>query len=115
MKISEAKAIVGKMIRWSMLSIGVDVEMPEPITEDLETLLKANKIVERANKRSRLRSEKTLKTNGMSGRTVSMTLDPRGIAALYVAANFHGDSPSTADILATHQNNIVFCINKNYL
>lgn len=118
MTVKEAKEIVGKMVLWSMLSQGVPLEeKPEQITEDLQTLLKANKIVEAANKRSQERIDKIVKEKGgwRGKRHVQMTIADRGIAALYVAANFPGDDPRNADILAMHKSNVVMCLNSTLL
>jgi len=110
MKLSEAKRILGKMVLWSMITQGIEPdEKPEPITEDLQTLLTANRMVEKANERSRKRVEKL----GKGSRSVSMTIADRGIAALYVAANFTGDNPDNADILAKHKDNLVFCLGQS--
>lgn len=101
MKLTEARQIVGKMVGWLMLSQGIPVEpTPGIITENLSTLLKANKLVEAANKYNKKKQ---------------MVIADRGIAALFVAANFSGDNPETADILAIHQTNIVVCLNKTEL
>lgn len=101
MKLSDARRIVSKMVSWSMLSQGIPVEpVPGEITENLHTLLKANKLVEAANKRNKKKQ---------------MVIAERGIAALFVAANFSGDDPETADILAMHQTNIVVCLNKTQI
>lgn len=118
MKIKQAREIVGKMINWSMMGQGIDLpKRPEKITESLTDLIKANKMVEKANKRSHDRIDKIVKEKGSwkGSRHISMTIADRGIAALYVAANFPGDSPATADVLGMHNSNIVVCLNKNYL
>lgn len=114
MKIKEARKIVGKMVVWSMISQGIEpTERPCAITENLATLLKANEMVEKANKRSSDRVNKIVEEKGEwhGTRKVSMTIADRGIAALYVAANFPGDDPKEADVLAKHNNNIVLCLN----
>lgn len=115
MKLKEARNIVGKMVQWSMLAQGVTLdEKPEPITEDLQTLLKANRMVKVANDRSQKRIDKMVKEKGgwNGSRRVQMTIADRGIAALYVAANFIGDNPNGADVLAMHADNVVFCLKK---
>jgi hypothetical protein len=116
MKISEARKIVGKMVLWSMITQGIEPEeKPEPLTEDLQTLLKANRVVEKANDRSRKRVQNILSEKGQwkGRRSISMTIADRGIAALYVAANFKGDHPTNADILAKHNDNLVFCLSQS--
>lgn len=117
MKLQEARKIVSKMIGWTMVNQGVisegDEKYPKPITEDLETLLLANKIVDSANKRNSAYADKQLKQKGKSStRRVYMTIADRGIAALYVAANFEGDDirMKQADTLAYHQGNIILCV-----
>lgn len=118
MKIKEARNIVRKMIQWAMLAQGVPLdERPGLITEDLPTLLKANKMVEAANKRAQKRIDNIVKEKGgwEGKRSVQMTIAERGIAALYVAANFPGDIPGNTDVLAMHNNNIVVCLDKRYL
>jgi len=117
MKLQEARNIVSKMVGWAMVNQGVisegDEKYPEPITEDLETLLLANKIVDRANKRNKEYANKQLKKKGKSTtRCVYMTIADRGIAALYVAANFEGDDIriKQADTLAYHQGNVLLCV-----
>ena len=110
MKISEAKQIVGKMVLWTMMANGIEPnEKPDPITEDLETLLKANRICEKNN-------ERTLKGRSKKGtRTVQMTIADRGIAALYVAANYAGNTTEDCQVLGFHKDNIVLCLNKKEL
>jgi hypothetical protein len=118
MKISEAKAIVGKMVRWTMISQGIDLhDMPDRITEDLPTLLKANRIIQQANKRADARVKKIVAEKGSwkGSRKISMTIADRGIAALYVAANFQGDPSDKADILACHEDSLVFCLSKQMM
>lgn len=117
MKIKEARAIVAKMVKWSMLSQGIDIETPDLITEDLQSLLKANRIVEKSNERSKKRIDKIVAEKGSwkGSRSVQMTIADRGIAAIYVAANFQGDKPETAEILSEHDGNIVLCLNKSML
>lgn len=110
MKLEEAQKIVSKMIGWSMVSNGIiseeDDNYPEPITESLETLIEANRLVERENER-----QKELSSNG--SRKISMTIADRGIAALYVAANFDPNDLrlEQADILAYHEGAAVLCVN----
>lgn len=120
MKLQEARNIVSRMIGWAMVNEGIisegDEKYPEPITEDLETLLMANKIVDRANKKNRAYADKQLKEKGKSRtRRVYMTIADRGIAALYVAANFEGDDIriKQADTLAYHQGNVLLCVKYN--
>jgi hypothetical protein len=117
MKVSEAKQIVAKMINWSMLGQGVPLDKwPDPITENLQTLLRANRIVEQANQRSKKRMKKRMEEGKLSGsRKIHMTIADRGIAALYVAANFQGDDPEHADILAMHGSSCVICLDKNQI
>lgn len=118
MDIKQAREIVGKMISWSMMAQGIELpKRPGKITETLSELIKANKMVEKANKRSQDRIDKIVKEKGSwSGkRSIQMTIADRGIAALYVAANFHGDRPATADVLGMHGRNIVVCLDKNFL
>lgn len=117
MKLKEARSIVSKMIGWIMVNQGViskgDEKYPEPITEDLETLLMANKIVDRANKKNKAYADKQFKEKGKSRtRRVHMTIADRGIAALYVAANFEGNDIrfTEADTLAYHQGNVILCV-----
>jgi hypothetical protein len=115
MNIKEARAIVGKMTHWTILSQGIELnERPGQITEDLPTLLKANRMVEKANERSKKRIDKIVAEKGSwkGKRSISMTIADRGIAALYVAASFEGDNPETADVLAMHNSNIVLCLDK---
>lgn len=102
-------------MQWSMLAQGVTLdEKPEPITEDLQTLLKANRMVKVANNRSQKRIDKIVKENGKwkGSCRVQMTIADKGIATLYVAANFIGDNPNGANVLAMHGDNVVFCLNK---
>jgi len=106
MKISEARKIVSKLSRWFMFSQGITTEKPEPITEDLKTLIKAMDIVKRCNKKAMAKTGK---------HTIQTTMADRGIAALYVAANFTGDNPDTAEVLAIHGKNMVFCIDVDAL
>lgn len=55
-------------------------------------------------------------TGDIEGRRyVSMTHADRGIAALYVAANFQGDPSDKADILAAHGDSLVFCLSKRMM
>ncbi len=109
MKLKEAKEIVGKMVLWVMMAKGLEPkETPQPITEDLKTLLKANDIVEKHNKK--LWGASTTKQ-----KTICMVLDERGIAAVYVAANFTGTSAQEVDVLAMHEQNIVLCLDKSQL
>ena len=118
MNIKQAREIVGKMISWSMMAQGIELpKKPEKITETLTELIKANKMVEKANKRSHDRIDKIIKEKGSwnGKRSVQTTIADRGIAALYVAANFHGDRPATADVLGMHGRNIVVCLDKNFL
>lgn len=105
------------MTKWTMISQGIECETPELITEDLKTLLKANEIVERANKRSSDRINKIVAEKGSwkGRRYVSMTHADRGIAALYVAANYQGDPSDKADILACHGDSLVFCLSKRMM
>lgn len=118
MNIKEARQIVKKMVLWTMIANGVTVnETPELITEDLPVLLKANRMVEAYKKRSDKRIAKVIEQKGeWRGRSLRpMTIADRGIAALYVAANFQGDNPNSADVLAQQGNNIVFVLDKRYL
>lgn len=118
MKIEEARAIVGKMVLWLMIANGVEPKQrPGKITEDLQTLLRANRMVEAAKKRASKRIDKIVAEKGAwkGRRSMPMTIADRGIAALYVAANFPGDNPKTANVLAMHGDNIVFCLDKNTL
>lgn len=113
MKISEARKIVGKMVQWSMLAQGIELDnVPEKITEDLPTLLKANRILEKYNERSKKRFVKIVAEKGIrKGRLIILlTLEDRQIAALYVAANFSGDA-----VLAMHNKNIVICLKEQNL
>ena len=115
MNIKEARKIVGKMVQWTMIANGVPIsETPELITEDLPTLLKANNLVKRANKISQTRISKIVKEKGSwSGtRKMSMTIADRGIAALYVAANFTADNVTEADVIAQHGNAVVYVFDK---
>ena len=118
MKLSEAKKIVGKMVQWTMLSQGITLnEKPDQITEDLATLLKANHMVVKSRERSNKRIDKIVAEKGKwkGRRSIPMTIADRGIAALYVAANFQGDKPATADCLAMHNDNVVFCLYQRML
>lgn len=68
------------MVQWSMMSQGVPLDKtPEPITEDLITLLKANRIVEKSRERSRKRIDKIIAEKGSwkGKRSVPMTIADR--------------------------------------
>lgn len=119
MKLNEARTIVGKMIGWAMVNQGIispgDENFPNPITEDLMTLLRANRIIERANERADLRGKAQIEKTGKATVRRSMTIADRGIAALYVAANFRPDNPTLGpvDTLAYHNGAAVVCITHN--
>ena len=118
MNIKEARKIVGKMVQWTMIANGVPIaETPELITEDLAVLLRANRMVEAYKERSNKRIAKIIEQKGEwhGRRSVPMTISDRGIAALYVAANFYGDDPKKADVIAQQGNKIVFVLDKRYL
>ena len=84
MKLSEARKIVGEIIRWQMHHMGILPEAPAHIDYSLPQLLEANKIVERANK--------STKRDFIEGKTykrkIQLTLDDRIIAAVYVIMNY---------------------------
>lgn len=119
MKLSEARTIVGKMVSWLMVNQGIispgDEQWPDPITEDLLTLLKANRLVERANERDDIRCKAQIEKTGKAIGHRTMTVADRGIAALYVAANFKPDNPALGpvDTLAYHNGGAVICITHN--
>lgn len=107
MKLKQAQDIVAKMVLWTMRANGITPkEIPQPITEDLKTLIRANDIVDKYNK---------IPAKEGKSKTIHMTLADRGIAAIYVAANFQGTTTDEVQVLAEHNNNIVICLNKNEL
>lgn len=118
MKLAEARKIVGKMIGWGFVNHGIispeDRNYPEPITESLETLILANKIVERANKRNQKYADKRMAEVGHARCKRSMTIADRGIAAIYVAANFRPDNLlfEKADTIAMHGNSVLLCVDR---
>jgi hypothetical protein len=117
MSLSEAMRIVQKMSAWSMMAQGVPVgKEPEPITEDLQTLLSANRKVKKAKEKI----VKEIRKNPSPPLTrkkqpIQLTLPDRTIAALFVAANFPGNNTENIDVLSMHGDNIVLCIDKKTL
>lgn len=105
------------MIKWTMIGQGIDINpTPAAITEDLKTLLKANEIIERYQARQSKQREKLREQGRKSFKyKTSMTIADRGIAALYVAANFQGDPSEKADVLAAHGDSLVFCLSKRMM
>jgi hypothetical protein len=115
MSLSEAMKIVQKMCAWSMMAQGVPVgKEPEPITEDLQTLLSANRKVKKAKQKiiKEIRKNPTTPVTRKK-QPIRLTLSDRTIAALFVAANFPGNNPEKVDILGMHLDNIVLCVDKN--
>lgn len=97
MKIKEAKKIVGYIMAWQFVLMGVKErsEIIESIKDfdikkySLLDLIKANKMVASENKRKeKLAEYHRNKGHKVNGRTVHMILADRLIAAVYVALNF---------------------------
>lgn len=105
MKISEAKEIVGSMIKLQMQGFGIETEPVKTNLREysLEDLLKANKLVasnrERSRKMAEYHRQKGHKTNG---RSVPMIIADRGIAAMYTMLNFHPSSEAIMSFNGLH-------------
>lgn len=108
MKIATAIKIVGAMMEWHFVHMGIN-EIGPDMSYTLEEMLEANRIVERQNNRSNAKPF----VNGQRSRKVHITLDERAIASLYVLMNYEGGSASNASSVAQYQNRYLFVIEHN--
>lgn len=97
MKLSEAKKIVGYVIEWQFVLMGVKArndlkEIIDLSKYSLADLIKANSIVDKHNSNKRRIQQKNAE-NGIKSKPISiqMTLADRLIAAVYVALNFEAN------------------------
>ena len=98
MKAKEAKALIGSILDWQFVLMGIK-ERSEikpngiDVTKySLQDLINANKKVELCNKKARIAQEYYKKKNGTSkGVTQHMLCADRLLAAIYVCINFQPD------------------------
>lgn len=100
MKLSEARKILSDCAKWTFKHMGIDQDAPK-MDYSLEDMIRANKIVERANKRV---------INRGKGGTTQMVFDERGLAALYVAMSFQPCRACYAESVAEYDGSYVFVI-----
>lgn len=102
MKIKEAKEIVGYILEWQFVCMGVKERNEISKTLDLKKyslndLITANKLVDSNNRRKRKLAE-TLREKGLKvrGVSISLILADRLIAAVYTAMSFSPDGEMIA-------------------
>lgn len=116
MKISEAKEIVGYIIDWQFVLLGVKEreEAPEYIDlskYSLSDLITANKLVKANNERKQsLEKYNRSKNRNVKGYSISMTMDDRLIAAIYTAISF----PPNGDSVVLINDVCVGCVKAKY-
>lgn len=103
MKLSEAKKIIGQVLAWNFVHMGISEEKPtEKLECSLSDLLLANKIVERANSRAKPNKQGTTKRH--------MTVDDRLLAGIYVLMNYEGGSAENASSITEYFGKFLFVI-----
>lgn len=108
MKISEARKILKHMIQWCFYFQGLNQEMPDSMDYSLEDMLKAGKVVEKAEDKQKGKINK----EGKRVTKRSLKIDPRGVAALYVAMSFEGGTGKNPNVVARYKNNFVCVVRK---
>lgn len=97
------------MIGWIMYDMGVEEERPPALPDGLTLaeMLEANDLII-ADRKQKMEDQKT------HGNPVSfgMSIDPRGIAAIYVAAHFPADHDNT---IATYGDKVVMVLSDKHL
>ena len=102
MKTKEAKELVGYLLEWQFVCMGVKErneikEVRDLSKYSLHDLLKANELVEKSNNRKRkIQSDNQAKGLPSKPITISLTLADRVIAAIYTALNFRPDGQMIA-------------------
>lgn len=109
MKQIEAKELVGNLVYCGLYANGIIDDKPKNVTAKLSDLIKANRIVERANRRAQ---EKQREKGGTC--SMQMTIADRGIAAMYTAANFEGGSLNEPNIVGYANGNYVLVIHERH-
>lgn len=116
MKVKEAKEIVECILEWQFVLMGVTDRKDISNTIDLSKyslsdLIKANALVKASNKRKeKLAEYHRLKGHKVNGRSVSMILADRVIAAAYTAMSF---TPN-GEMIAIINDVGVGCVKVNY-
>lgn len=109
MELERAREIMKAMFAWCMYDIGVEGKAPERIPEEitLRDMLDANDVIKAEAKR--LLEEAR---DGKKGVSIPMSIDPRGIAALYTAMHFRPDHDNT---VASHGDAVVMVLSRTRL
>lgn len=116
MKLSEAEAIVGHIMEWQFILMGIKKreQLKERINlskYSLEDLIKANKLIESNNSRkSKLADYNRGKGRKTKGYSIHITLADRLIAGVYVALNFQPDG----EMVVLINDNGVGCVKADY-
>lgn len=100
MKIKEAKQVIGHLLQWQFILMGVHERDSLPAVDidltkySLQDFLNANKKIEECNKRSEAARKRWQKENGTAKGKRHMTIDDRAIAAIYTCLHFdpNGDA-----------------------
>lgn len=116
MKLKEAKEIVGYILEWQFVLMGIKErsEMSKSVDiskYSLNDLIKANSIVKSNNNRKeKLANYHRRNGHNVNGRTVNMLLADRVIAAVYTAINFS----TNGEIIVLIDDIGVGCVKVNY-
>lgn len=116
MKLAEAKEIVGYILEWQFVCIGVKERSEVKKNMDLSKyclsdLIKANELVKSSNSRKeKLANYNREKGRNVKGRTVSMVLADRLIAAVYTALRFEPNG----EMIVIINDRAVGCVKPNY-
>lgn len=110
MKQKDARLLIGNLVSCGLYANGIIGDKPGKVEAELADMLKANRIIEQANKRARDKQQR-------EGGTCSsqMTIADRGIAAMYVASAFAGGSPDEPNIIGYANGNYVIVISERHL
>jgi hypothetical protein len=106
-KVSEARKILSHMVGWFFYFQGLGNKKPEPMSYSLEDMLKAQRLVDKAEERQKGRIDRK---DGVRKRSASLRIDPRGIAAMYVAMNYQGGPSKNPEPVAFCNDNYVFVV-----
>lgn len=116
MNIKEAKEIVGYIIEWQFVCLGITDRKDVSTTMDLSKyslidLIKANSLVQSNNKRKeKLANYHRGKGHKVTGRSVSMILADRTIAAVYAAISHE----PTREMIALINDVDIGCVKVKY-
>jgi hypothetical protein len=102
MERTTAKALIKAIIENGLHAHGI-VDNPPELHGTLADFMEANSVIEQENEKAK---------TGPAPYTISMTVDERGLAAMYTATSFEGGTPDNPTIAGYANGNYVLVISK---